>query len=148
MQTGQAFNERFLPLMWNQFEGTVEVNFEESEITFTVYEKGSQAMFVMSQITGVGTRLVCLPKNLFPPTNTTNRGTRTSVLEFQLRDALTSSIGREQDLFFDFNTNRFGRVSFNQSKVTSKISRPDAKNLRNISAFNRGQIFELIQQTR
>jgi len=147
MKTGQAFNTRYSPLMWNDVEGAVPVDLGDPRaIPFTVYETGSEAMHVMSQIEGVGTRLVYLPSNLFPPTNTTNRGARTSVLEFQLRDALASSQGSDPDLFYNFNAGGFLAKSFDQTKGDSAISRTSAVNIRDIK-FRGGEIYELIQQT-
>lgn len=147
MKTGQAFNSEFPPLMWNDVEGAVEVYFEESEtIPFTVYQTGSEAMHVMSQIENVGTRLVYLASNAFSPTNTTNRGERASVLEFQLRDALASSRGFDTDLFYNFNVGGFLAKSFDESKGDSAISRTSAKNVRDRN-FRSGEIYELIQQT-
>lgn len=148
MKTGQAFNNEYPPLMWNDEEGAVPVDLNDSRtIPFTVYDTGSEAMHVMSQIEGVGTRLVYLPSNLFPPTNTTYRGARTSVLEFQLRDALASSLGFDPDLFWNFNAGGFLGKSFDDTKGDSAISRTSAVNIRNISNFKRGEIYELIQQT-
>lgn len=147
MKTGQAFNSEYPPLMWNDVEGAVPVELNDSRtIPFTIYETGSEAMHVMSQIEGVGTRLVYLPSNLFPPTNTTNRGARTSVLEFQLRNALASSLGSDPDLFWNFDAGGFLAKSFDETKGDSAISRTSAVNIRNIN-FSRGEIYELIQQT-
>lgn len=147
MKTGQAFNSEYPPLMWNDAEGVVAVDFGDSRtIPFTIYETGSEAMHVMSQIEGTGTRLVYLPSNLFPPTNTTNRGARTSVLEFQLRDALASSQGFDPDLFYNFNAGGFLAKSFDETKGDSAISRTSAVNIRDIN-FRGGEIYELIQQT-
>ena len=146
MRTGEAFNSRYPVLMWNEFEGVVEVEPGFPEATFTVYSTGSQVMYTMSNISGYGTRLVNLPSDLFPATNFDSRGARGSTLEFQLRDAQTSSAGRDTNLFWDFNRNRFSAKSFSSTKGDSSISTASAMNLRDLN-FGGGSVYELIQQT-
>ena len=146
MKTGEAFNSDYPVLMWNDIEGVVEVEVGFPEPTFTVYSTGSQAMYTMSNISGYGTRLVNLPSNLFPATNNNSRGERDSTLEFQLRDALASSEGRDRNLFWDFNRNEFSAKGFSSTKGNSSISKTNAKNLRDIE-FREGSVYELIQQT-
>lgn len=146
MKTGEAFNSRYPVLMWNDIEGVVEVDPRFPEPTFTAYSTGSQAMYTMSNISGYGTRLVNLPSNLFPATNNNSRGARVSTLEFQLRDAQSSSTGRDTNLFWDFTSNRFSTKGFSSTKGDSSISKTSAINLRELS-FGRGSVYELIQQT-
>lgn len=146
MKTGEAFDFKYPVLMWNDIEGVVEVDLRFPEATFTVYSTGSQAMYTMSNISGYGTRLVNLPSNLFPATNNNSRGARGSTLEFQLRDAQTSSTGRDRNLFWDFTSNRFSAKGFSSTKGDSSISKTSAVNLRDLN-FGIGSVYELIQQT-
>jgi len=147
MKSGEAFNTRFLPIMWDENIGPVEVDPYGPGGGFTVYASGPQAMAVMSQISGYGTRLVYLSSSLNPYNNGFYKTTRrTAGIEYQIRDALTASERGAPNLFWDFQIGSFGEFDFGETKANSKISKSNAKYLRENFGLTEG-IYELIQQT-
>ena len=146
MKTGEAFNTRYLPIMWHQDMGPVEVDPYGPPGEFTVYESGMQAMSIMSQIGSYGTRLVYLNSDMFAANNTYRKtSSRTSSIEFQIRDADTSSKRGARNRFWNVKTNSFEEISFTSTKQNSKISVQEASELRGRELPS--GIYELIQQT-
>jgi len=146
MKTGEAFNTMYLPLMWHQDMGPVEVDPYGPPGEFTVYESGMQAMSVMSQIGSYGTRLVYLNSDMFAANNTTYKmSSRTSSIEFQIRDAATASDRGAKNRFWNVSTNSFQEVNFSSTKNNASISVPEANELRTRNLPS--GIYELIQQT-
>jgi len=146
MKTGEAFESRYLPVMWNQDIGPVEVDPYGPPGEFTVYESGMQAMFIMSQLNSYGTRLVYLSSDMFGANNTTYKmSSRTSSIEFQIRDAATASDRGAINRFWNVSTNSFQEVNFSSTKNNASISVPEANELRTRNLPS--GIYELIQQT-
>lgn len=145
MKTGEAFNSRYLPIMWDENAGPVEVDpYGPSE--FTVYSSGQQAMYIMQQLNGYGVRLVYLPSAQFPANNNFSRTTqRTATLEFQIRDALTASNRGPTNRFYNKSTGEFQEVTFGSSRGNASIRYTDAKDIRTLIG-NLGGIYELVQQ--
>lgn len=145
MKTGEAFNTRYNPIMWDENAGPVQVNpYEPGE--FTVYSSGQQAMFVMQQLNGYGVRLVYLPSGQFPANNNTSRtAQRSAILEYQIRDALTASNRGPTNLFYNKFSGEFQEVAFGSSRGDTNIRYTDAKDIRDVIG-NLGGIYELVQQ--
>lgn len=145
MKTGEAFNSRYNPVMWNENEGPVQVD-PYGPLEFTVYSSGQQAMFVMQQIIGYGVRLVYLPSEQFPANNNNSKTSpRTSILEYQIRDALTASKRGSTNLFYNKFSGEFEEVAFASSRGDASIRYTDAKDIRTLIG-NLGGIYELVQQ--
>ena len=145
MKTGEAFDTRYNPIMWNENEGPVQVDpYGPSE--FTVYSSGQQAMYIMQQINGYGVRLVYLPSGQYPANNDFSRTSqRTATLEYQIRDALTASNRGPTNLFYNKFSGEFQEVAFGSSRGDTNIRYTDAKDIRSLIA-DLGGIYELVQQ--
>lgn len=146
MKTGEAFNTRYNPIMWNENAGPVQVSpYEPGD--FTVYSSGQQAMFVMQQLSGYGVRLVNLPSTQFPANNNTSRiSSRTSILEYQIRDTQSASNRGPTNLFYNKNTGQFQEIAFGSSRGDTNIRYTNAQNIRAIIGVELAGTYELIQQ--